>query len=277
MKYYYNNILLLTIFSFMSIGLGQTDDLTDLTLYRNLNQEGFNSAARDTGDLISSFASPTDNPWGIAWDGEYLWISGQSSESIYKVTTLGAVIDSIPNPGDRGLAWDGEYLWAATTVDDRLYKINVETGEVVDSLDTPCSGNYPNGLTYDGELLWVSSYSELGLCGVNTNTGVKVDSISLPNVYGRGVAWTGTNFWWADQDNSPYGEGFLYEIDVNGNVLSTIDYSENVGSLDNPGLTFDGQYLWASGWSDDIIYQIDIGYESSITNTYVPDDNFERP
>jgi DNA-binding beta-propeller fold protein YncE len=203
MKYYYNIILLLTIFSFMSIGLGQTDDLTDLTLYRNLNQEGFNSAARDTGDVISSFASPTSNTMGLAWNGEYLWISGQFSESIYKVTTLGAVIDSIPNPGDRGLAWDGEYLWAATTVDDRLYKINVETGEVVDSLDTPCSGNYPNGLTYDGELLWVSSFSELDLCGVNTNTGGKVDSISLPNIDGRGVAWTGTNFWWADQDNPP--------------------------------------------------------------------------
>ena len=105
MKYYYNNILLLIIFSFMSIGLGQTDDLTDLTLYRNLNQEGFNSAARDTGDLISSFASPINKPWGIAWDGEYLWISGSSPEWIYKVTTLGGpgeLIDVIVT--ERGIA-----------------------------------------------------------------------------------------------------------------------------------------------------------------------------
>ncbi|MEZ5082249.1 MAG: hypothetical protein R2750_02165 [Bacteroidales bacterium] len=58
--------------------------------------------------------SPTNNSYGLAWDGNFLWLSG-SLNTIYKIDPVdGEVITQFQiniQSYVEDLAWDGEYLW----------------------------------------------------------------------------------------------------------------------------------------------------------------------
>lgn len=66
-------------------------------------------------------------PFGIAWDGQALWVSDQSELMIYRVNPVdGSILSSFPSPGPdpKGLTWDGEFLWHADQSTQTIYKID---------------------------------------------------------------------------------------------------------------------------------------------------------
>ena len=105
------------------------------------------------GTVISSFASPSTYPRGLAFDGTYLWNADSNTDIIYKLNTSGTVIFSFlsPSTGPAGLTWDGTYLLNADENKDRIYKLNT-SGTVIFSFLSPSIG--PTGLTWDGTYLW---------------------------------------------------------------------------------------------------------------------------
>jgi len=112
-------------------------------------------AEPQSGTVVASFASPGSLPWGLAWDGQYLWCSVAGVEIIYKLNaSTGSVITSFASPGSyaSGLAWDGQYLWHAAIDPDTIYKLNPSTGSVITSFASP--GPDPTGLAWDGQYLW---------------------------------------------------------------------------------------------------------------------------
>ncbi len=73
-----------------------------------------------SGDTVPpSIPTPHPQPWGLAWDGEYIWVTDDGQDTpddgyIFKLDpTTGTVLDSFEAPGTkpRGAAWDGQYLW----------------------------------------------------------------------------------------------------------------------------------------------------------------------
>lgn len=227
-----------------------SETLIDETIERD-NSQG--NGIEALGDIVSSFAGPTSSPLGITWDGSNLWIGGQSSSSLYKVTTSGSVLSTIPSPGSdhRGLAWDGQYLWHATAGSDIIYKINPTNGTVLNSFTYTGSGNYPNGITFDGNHLWVSAFNSPVLTRIDPVTGSILGTIPAPSNSGRGLTWDGTYLWYGDQNSNR-----IFQVNSSdGTVIQSF-----VSTISNPGLAFDGQYLWASSYGGGTIYQIDIEF-----------------
>lgn len=65
-------------------------------------------------------------PFGIAWDGQALWVSEQSDSMIYRINPLdGSILNFFPAPGTdpKGLTWDGEFLWHVDQATQTIYKL----------------------------------------------------------------------------------------------------------------------------------------------------------
>ncbi len=108
------------------------------------------------GSVVSSFAA--SNPYGIAWDGTYLWWLG--TEDVFRrCTNMGSVLSSfrIPAISDgRDLGWDGTYLWCPDATDDLVYQFTT-AGSVTASFRAPNGLTY--GCAYDGTYLWLTGIS----------------------------------------------------------------------------------------------------------------------
>ena len=86
----------------------------------------FETVKADPGDVILSFNSPGQYPFGLAWDGQHLWNTN------YDLTEKGMI-----------------------------YKLDPSDGSITTSFNSPISGNVPTGLTWDGTYLWCAeSYFE---------------------------------------------------------------------------------------------------------------------
>jgi len=113
----------------------------------------------DSGQILSSFPSPAaGDTTSLAWDGDYLWVSG-FEEPFYKVETDGSPATSLSPSMDfpLSLCWVDGYLWSAGFSDqepETLYKIDPATGLAVWSVQTRFNGI---GIAYDGTGLWMAT------------------------------------------------------------------------------------------------------------------------
>jgi hypothetical protein len=106
-----------------------------------------------TGSVVSSFAA--SNPYGITWDGTYLWWLG-ADDVFRQCESSGSVIKTFtasPITNGRDLGWDGRYLWCPDSTLDYVYRLSTD-GSIVASFRAPGGSTY--GCTYDGEYLWVT-------------------------------------------------------------------------------------------------------------------------
>ena len=78
-----------------------------------------------SGEVIKSFASPSTDSRGLAFDGKYLWNCDVATDLIYQLDMDGKVIKSFasPNGNPWGLAFDGKYLWSCDAATDKIYQI----------------------------------------------------------------------------------------------------------------------------------------------------------
>jgi hypothetical protein len=106
-----------------------------------------------TGSVVSSFAAT--NPYGITWDGTYLWWLG-ADDVFRQCTSSGSVIRTFtasPISNGRDLGWDGRYLWCPDSTLDHVYRLTT-AGSIVASFRAPGGSTY--GCAYDGKYLWVT-------------------------------------------------------------------------------------------------------------------------
>jgi hypothetical protein len=115
-----------------------------------------------SGKNLYRFPGPL--PWnvGLAWDGQYLWVSDQY-ERIYKVDTTGAIIASYPNTyWTWGLAWDdaspgNPWLWVSAVGEigpevNRIYQFDPIKGEYTGFYIQGAYLSTPGGLAFSS--LW---------------------------------------------------------------------------------------------------------------------------
>jgi hypothetical protein len=131
------------------------------------------------GSVVSSFAA--SNPYGIAWDGTYLWWLG--TEDVFRrCTSTGSVLSSfrIPAISDgRDLGWDGTYLWCPDATDDVVYRFTT-VGSITASFRAPNDLTY--GCAYDGTYLWLTGIS--GAPDYFYRVDVRISAVS-PTSFGK--------------------------------------------------------------------------------------------
>ncbi len=203
--------------------------------------------------IVSSWPSPAQRPYGVTYDGSYIWVScdEEGKEFMFKCTPAsGSVVSSfkVNTTGLLGCAYDGSYLWydaLGVNLEYYLYRAT-ETGSILASWMSPLPRTV--GVAWDGTYLWLSSY--FGVLGWATTTGSLLgsfDAVWRPT----GVAFDGYYLWTAE-----YNQPTLYRLTTAGSVVASHLFPRG----EPWGLGFDGEYLWVTNkGGDGEVYKVDFG------------------
>ncbi len=182
-----------------------------------------------------------DLPWlresqGLAFDGTDFWYVERKTArcDLYKVSTTGVVVDSIPTAelfGSTsfylgGAAWDGSGLWISVYSPDgsaALYKINVAARSIVDTISVV--GLQPQGITVKGDTLFYVmdgfQNDDEKIYAIDLNTENTLFSFHVPENPGvrqnpRGLAWDGNFFWLLAEPVGATSGRQLFKYDLAG-------------------------------------------------------------
>ncbi len=220
-------------------------------------------------DIIRSFPSPGPSPKGLAWDGEYLWNSDNSTDTIYKLNPSdGSVVSSFDSPGSdpRGLTWDGEYLWAVEGEEVTIYKLNPADGDTLSSLhpDIYHSENsyvILSGIAWDGSKLFYSFFIMLDTlytysCMIQRINPVncEIDEWDCYEI-AQDLTYDGTYLWHASWNLGYPNHGYVIKREMP--YYKPTEHFRTPG-YSPTGLTWDGTYLWLADDEADSLYQIEV-------------------
>ncbi|RKZ33755.1 hypothetical protein DRQ33_03600 [bacterium] len=218
--------------------------------------------------IDSSFPSPTSDPGDLAFDGEHLWLSAHTSsyDTIYELTTTGAVIKTIPPPATLpyGLTFDGHDLWVSTTsLGYNIYLIDTISGAIVYGPLSSHGSDASFGLGWEGvDRLWEITSGSAGHDSAYvtniTDWANPLGGFLLPRAFQEGCAYDSVHnvLWVCSWDAStPY----IYGLDP---ISGAVEYTFPTPSTLPQGLAFDGTCLWHSDKETDMIYRL--CFESSI-------------
>jgi hypothetical protein len=225
--------------------------------------------------VVKTVASPVSNySTGLAWDGEYLWVSDAFTGELYRFDFDNQVVVDNCNGLDfsiRDLTWQaldggGGYLWAGTwSQTGRVNKIDVASCQIVGGYNIPqMGGNHCHGAAWnyyndgsewryelilgeeDGDIYWI-----------DPSTGV-IDNTCTPYFSGgydpRGLAWDGFGVWAGYQN-----DGQLRYYDTNCTLLGMCAST----TLYQQGTAWDGHFLYTTG-SNQSIARVDVGYPLTV-------------
>lgn len=193
------------------------------------------TAFAGTASIITSFKSPVTYVQGIDYHGGYIyhsaprttifktttigsvvqkiyadptragldrtdiefWTAGPISKAIFRLSTTGSWIGTIPMPTTgRGISFGEGFLWF-TGNDTRIYKVTTK-GAIVTSfrIQTPPGYINPRGICYYGGKLWLVD-SNIGAITQATISGSFIESYSTAqDPYG--VTCEGNYIWYSD-------------------------------------------------------------------------------
>src|SRR6185369_16913492 len=117
------------------------------------NATGTITGIDGTGGDLSAPATST-GPEAVTFDGTYVWIASQFSDSVTRVRVSDGTLAGTFTVGKRPVAllYAAGSVWVANLVSDTITKLNPATGAVA---ATYAAGDGPGGLTFDGTSLWI--------------------------------------------------------------------------------------------------------------------------
>lgn len=194
-------------------------------------------------------------PWGVDFQGDDIWITDTSDNSIKKIDRTGSVLISFAAPGSspRGIAFDGTDLWVVDSAEARIYQLTTG-GTVSGSFDIPGTiGSSYAGICFDGSHLWVLEKTasfmyrliQTSMDG-NEISGLSLQPLDFLNPLG--VVFDGTHFWISDDTLND-----VLKIDSTGTVIETIELEHNSPR----GLAFANGQIWVADADQATAFQID--------------------
>ncbi len=123
-------------------------------LFMFFSCEVTNTTKNNNYQDVQEIQLPTDSPWGIAYDGDYLWYSDDSLNSLYKISEQGEILRtiSLPEVHLTGFDFYKNNIWCindTTVMYDKtistfpfscIYKVSL-TGQITDSILVKASVN----------------------------------------------------------------------------------------------------------------------------------------
>jgi hypothetical protein len=197
---------------------------------------------------------------GATSDGTTLWILDVNGNlHSYDISSGGLSPISVTSTalGQRfGLAWDGSGIW--TSLGESYVKINPLTGGIIDSFVSAGTTASLGGLTFDGQYLWKSSRPIFNQ--IDPATGNVTASISGIDLPGREEGLTFDGQFLLAVSGNPAAT--IWKIDPSTGVLLGDSFPLPLGSYN--GIAFDGQSIWAVGFSSSTLYKISFTVDVTI-------------
>ncbi len=169
-----------------------------------------------SGNILTQFASPGEQPWDICVQDEYLWVVDYNNNSIDKIDQSGNIQETHASVGTKpsGVVFDGTYLWycdGAIGVNSTLYKINLG-GAGTPEINVPVTSHDYGIVEIAATAVW-NCYIE--------NTGTADLEITYGSISGEGS----TAIDWP--------EGSTFTIAAGANTTIAIEYNPlDAGPLD---------------------------------------------
>lgn len=203
------------------------------------------------GDAVKKMNTPGPCPKGLAFDGQFLWLSDDYTDKIYKIDPRdGGMVNSFDSPGyhPEGLAWDGKNLWHVDSGEKYVYLLDPETGKAESILES--NSPDPRDLAWDGEYIWMIDHRRDILLKVSTADGMMVQNFPSPSGEPAGLAFDGKYLWVTDR-----GRDRIYLVDPrDGTCISSF---RSFGPFAY-GLAWGKDILWNVDYENDEIYAIEV-------------------
>ena len=110
------------------------------------------------------------NPWGLTYDGTYIWVSNYGNGTVVKFNPANGDIAgtySSYGTGPKGITWDGAHIWVVNSTSDTVVEINPSNGDEVASYTITSNGW---DAAFDGTNVWVTSGGNDTITVINTVT-----------------------------------------------------------------------------------------------------------
>jgi len=156
------------------------------------------------GKIIKEFEAPAGYPFGLAFDGQDLWLA-DGSDRIFKMDQEGDVLCqfTVPTGCPYGLTWERNRLWLSENgCLHRLFGIGPllsclsRAAVISDTFTTAEEGS--KGLAWDGEYLLAvikNPYSEAHKLYKIKTSGEVIQSYDIPVKFPEDIAWDGEAVW----------------------------------------------------------------------------------
>ena len=122
---------------------------------------------------VATFDSPCKHPNGLQWADNELYVIDQELDDVHVQDESGALVRTIHTPTENGsgITVGGGFLWTASngvtaarpfratdTHMGWILKLDLETGEMVDRFRTPDGGGI-HGIEWDEGNIWVTQFN----------------------------------------------------------------------------------------------------------------------
>lgn len=238
-------------------------DASKATVEYNILKENNASglSVDDDGTLIASYNTIKDNAdMGIAIGEGHNTVSAKGNlfsgngEEIQKAS--GSDVENIPGEGSGNLIYDYEapadynlgYIPGDAAKDRYMYVYpDDETRQIVNKIGKGLGLTW--SLVWDGKYIWTATVGG-DVYKLDPDTGEIKAHWTFPGPQAWGMTYDGEHLWIND-----FAEKKVYEMDINGNVLSSFYIPDQTGGA--KGIAWDGQCLNIMGWTSSVIYQVD--------------------
>ncbi len=173
------------------------------------------------------------NPYGIAYDGEYIWVSDlreYDETYLYRISTYSGSIRSVFGPEEfyGQLTSDGESLWT-NAYGYKFSEIDPNTGGIINELNVARNSN--NGLAWGDQSFWgfYEDDYDSEIYQFDPTDGSLLHALEVNSQGGDGICWEGEYLWYVvDNGYWSYGYRVLSQIDpVTGYEKSNAYFEED--------------------------------------------------
>ena len=188
------------------------------------------------GKILHTLKSPGPAPYGLAHDGEKLWVSDREDRKIYRVDPeSGQILFGIAFDGElTGTAWDGSHVWQADQISRTISRINPESGEIALAIKVDMPTGDVTGLSCEEDGLWY------GLSRLGQARKVKDEDGSFLKAFPTradicGLVLVGKHLYFSEPS-----EGLVHKMEA---TTGSILISYRLGGKPT-GLCHDGEAFW---------------------------------
>jgi YVTN family beta-propeller protein len=208
--------------------------------------------------LIRTLNSPSLGPYGIVFDGTYIWETNNASSTLGKLNAAtGALVANLGGLGypfsqPRGVVFDGSSIWVANYGNNTVSKIRASDDAYIQTIGVG-SGPYVLAENLQDGSIWVPNRNSHTISVIANSSGTVTMTLQTDGEPQFVAAGVGGNMW-----VSCYSAGTVEEFSSSGTLLRRVNPTAS-GQVGGPtGIAWDpvGSLLWGasnSGW----VYSID--------------------